>query len=158
MLFPRDIDDYRERDLDLVAEAYEQRRAWSRATRCQCPGEMPGRCPGPAYCPMCQSDPVLAEVAAGTEVPDAPDDDVAGGGLRTAPTWMEPVWYRGFRIYYDRTPVAGNDWHYVHDDYDGADDAGDNRAGSEATLEACKTEIDEQFFDGEPEATARKES
>lgn len=20
---------------------------------CQCPGEMPGRCPGPAFCPMC---------------------------------------------------------------------------------------------------------
>lgn len=77
---------------------------------------------------------------------------------RKLPTWSDPVWYRGFRIYYDRTPVAGNDWHYVHDDYDGAEDAGDNRAGSEATLEACKTEIDEQLFDGEPETAARKES
>jgi hypothetical protein len=64
------------------------------------------------------------------------------------PTWANPVWYRGFRIYYDSTPVAGNDWHYVHDDYDGAEDAGDNRAGSETTLEACKIEIDERFFDG----------
>ena len=24
-------------------------------TRCQCGGDMPGRCPGPANCPMCES-------------------------------------------------------------------------------------------------------
>ena len=72
---------------------------------------------------------------------------------RKLPTYADPVWYRGFRIYYDRVPyVAGNDWSYVHDDYDGADDAHDNRAGTEASLEACKTEIDERFFDDDPDA------
>lgn len=24
--------------------------------RCQCGGDMPGRCPGPANCPMCQPE------------------------------------------------------------------------------------------------------
>lgn len=27
-----------------------------RPTRCQCGGDMPGRCPGPHACPMCQTD------------------------------------------------------------------------------------------------------
>lgn len=26
------------------------------ANRCQCPGEMPGRCPGPANCPCVATD------------------------------------------------------------------------------------------------------
>ena len=27
-----------------------------RAQRCRCGGDMPGRCPGPAFCPMCEPD------------------------------------------------------------------------------------------------------
>jgi hypothetical protein len=60
------------------------------------------------------------------------------------PTWTVPIWYRGFRIYYDRSAYTHNDWSFVHDDYDGAED---NRSGSEASLEACKETIDELFFD-----------
>lgn len=26
------------------------------SSRCQCGGDMPGRCPGPSLCPMCQTD------------------------------------------------------------------------------------------------------
>lgn len=46
-----------ERDPDLVREAWEERRARN-AHRCQCQyyGDMPGRCPGPANCPMCDQD------------------------------------------------------------------------------------------------------
>jgi len=43
-----DEDFYEER-----AEARRERRAFYRATHCQCGGDMPGRCPGPAFCPMC---------------------------------------------------------------------------------------------------------
>lgn len=36
-----------------------------RATRCRCGGDMPGRCPGPANCPLCE------------EVEEEDDDDAA---------------------------------------------------------------------------------
>lgn len=48
--FERDIDD------DARRDAIDERRAFLRATRCRCSGDMPGRCPGPMYCPMCQPD------------------------------------------------------------------------------------------------------
>lgn len=35
---------------------YEAMRRWYRPEPCRCPGNMPGHCPGPAYCPMCQDD------------------------------------------------------------------------------------------------------
>jgi hypothetical protein len=38
-----------------LAEFEDERRARN-ADRCQCGGDMPGRCPGPANCPMCQTD------------------------------------------------------------------------------------------------------
>jgi hypothetical protein len=44
-----DRDDYEER-----AEAKRERRALYRATHCQCGDDMPGRCPGPAACPLCE--------------------------------------------------------------------------------------------------------
>jgi len=41
-----------------MAEAADDRRdrEWWRKDACQCRGDMPGRCPGPANCPMCQDD------------------------------------------------------------------------------------------------------
>lgn len=35
-------------------EEFEEERRARRADRCRCGGDMPGRCPGPAYCPMCR--------------------------------------------------------------------------------------------------------
>lgn len=35
-------------------------------------------------------------------------------------------------------------WSYVHDDYDGAPDAGDSRHGYAASPEACIAEIEER--------------
>lgn len=52
--------------------------------------------------------------------------------------------YRGYTIYYDPPPIPirDYDWHYEHDDYDGAEDAHDPRGGSTASVEDCKREID----------------
>lgn len=43
-----------ERD-EIDYDAWDDRRA-KRAQACQCGGDMPGRCPGPANCPMCQNE------------------------------------------------------------------------------------------------------
>jgi hypothetical protein len=62
--------------------------------------------------------------------------------------WSNPIWYREkWRIY------LGDGWHpstqyaYSHDDYDGAPDAKDHRAGYAESVEACKKEIDELMED-----------
>jgi len=47
-LYDNDDNDYR---MD-AADA----RAARNAQRCQCSGDMPGQCPGPAACPMCERD------------------------------------------------------------------------------------------------------
>ena len=61
-------------------------------------------------------------------------------------TWDNPIWYRDkWRIY-----VANHcfvNYEYVHDDYDGAPDAGDNRCGHGQTVEECKAEIDQYIED-----------
>lgn len=36
---------------------YEAMRRWYRPEPCRCSGDMPGHCPGPAYCPMCEESP-----------------------------------------------------------------------------------------------------
>jgi len=38
------------------AEAAHERRVARQARKCQCGGDMPGTCPGPENCPMC--DPI----------------------------------------------------------------------------------------------------
>lgn len=65
--------------------------------------------------------------------------------------------YRGFVISYDPPPIPIRtmDWHYTHENYDGAPDAYDDRHGHCASLEECKAEIDREFFvDGEEEEAA----
>lgn len=61
----------------------------------------------------------------------------------------EPETYRDFRIYYEPPPIPVRDcdWHWVHEDYDGAEDANDNRYGHASSLEAAKSAIDEWHFD-----------
>ncbi len=56
----------------------------------------------------------------------------------------DDIMYGDWRIYYDPPPIPSRncDWHYVHDDFDGAPDAGDNRYGSCATAAECRDEID----------------
>lgn len=42
-----------ERGYDDMADEWEDRQTRNRGA-CQCTGDMPGYCPGPASCPMCQ--------------------------------------------------------------------------------------------------------
>jgi hypothetical protein len=60
--------------------------------------------------------------------------------------------YRGYWIAYNPKPVpasCGVDWDWHHDDYDGAPDGNDNRCGCSASLDAAKTDIDEQIEEDE---------
>lgn len=52
----RDIErEERQRDRE-DKEGYAEWMAEKRGKGCQCYGEMPGHCPGPAHCPMCQQE------------------------------------------------------------------------------------------------------
>lgn len=58
-------------------------------------------------------------------------------------SYSNPIMHRGWRIYLsDLAVVHGYEWDYVHDDYDGADDANDHRCGQAHTVEEAKAEID----------------
>lgn len=41
---------------DAALEREEARASRRFRDACRCGGDMPGRCPGPANCPMCQDD------------------------------------------------------------------------------------------------------
>ncbi len=59
--------------------------------------------------------------------------------------------YRGFVITYDPPPIPTRayDWQWMSDDYDGAPDSQDTRAGRSASLEAAKADVDEWWDDYE---------
>lgn len=48
----------RETTTDDLADAWADRQP---SQACKCAGDMPGRCPGPASCPMCQPDESAAD-------------------------------------------------------------------------------------------------
>ena len=58
--------------------------------------------------------------------------------------WDNPIWYRDkWRIYIgDYMP-----YEFVHDDYDGAPDANDNRCGHANSVEDAKAQIDDMEED-----------
>lgn len=60
-------------------------------------------------------------------------------------SWDNPIWHGKWRIFLGH-PEYGRQFAYefVHDDYDGAPDANDNRAGHAESVEACREEIDER--------------
>lgn len=51
--------------------------------------------------------------------------------------------YGDWHIYFDPPPIPTRncDWHFHHDDFDGAPDAGDNRYGSGASIKDCIDQI-----------------
>lgn len=58
--------------------------------------------------------------------------------------------YRGFDIYPSLVSYhPKTDYTYTHQDYDGAPDAYDNRAGFCGSPEECRAEIDEWYLDQE---------
>ena len=64
-------------------------------------------------------------------------------------TYDNPIWYRDkWRIYASWSNFVN--YEYVHDDYDGAEDSHDNRCGYGESIEACKAEIDERFYEQAP--------
>ena len=60
-------------------------------------------------------------------------------GVGYEPPRITSVLYRGYRIQPNPYDWMKDEWIYSHEDYDGP---GDNRCGTEATVDACKIEID----------------
>lgn len=60
--------------------------------------------------------------------------------------WDNPIWYGKWRIYVSDSLYPEGNYEFIHDDYDGAPDAGDKRHGAANTVEACKAEIDDWEF------------
>jgi hypothetical protein len=56
--------------------------------------------------------------------------------------------YGKWTIYYDPPPIPDRscDFHFYHDDYDGAEDANDNRCGHGSSIEDCMKQIDDLEF------------
>lgn len=52
----------------------------------------------------------------------------------------------------------GTDWTYSHVDYDGAEDAFDNRCGYAASEAACRAEIDDWYADQDEADEAASEA
>ena len=60
-------------------------------------------------------------------------------------SWDNPIWYKKYRICLsDLYEVHGFQYNYVHNDYDGAPDAGDSRCGVARTVQEAKDQIDER--------------
>lgn len=57
-------------------------------------------------------------------------------------SYRNPIRHGKWRIYVSDCPYADL-WSYVHEDYDGTEDGGDNRCGFAKTVDECKAEIDE---------------
>lgn len=67
------------------------------------------------------------------------------------PTYADPVWHKGFRIFASDFMFAGYRYCYQHDDYDPTPNdpdgpPGDNRAGYAKSIDDAKFEIDSEFF------------
>lgn len=57
-------------------------------------------------------------------------------------SWDNPIWYNKWRIYLsDDVEIHGYEYEYVHDDFDGAPDAGDSRCGIASSVKAAIVEI-----------------
>jgi hypothetical protein len=77
----------------------------------------------------------IAEAALAQVIPVPP------APVNERPTYSDPVWYKDYRIYFAFD--APENYAFQHDDYDGADDACDNRTGYAGTVDEAKAMIDE---------------
>lgn len=61
--------------------------------------------------------------------------------------YSDCITYRGFIISYDPPPIPVRtmDYHFVHEQYDGAEDSHDHRCGGAASLGAAMAGIDEML-------------
>lgn len=63
-------------------------------------------------------------------------------------TFQNAIMYRGYKIYHSADSYLET-WAFVHDSYDGAEDAHDHRHGSAKSIEDCIVAINEQIKDNE---------
>lgn len=62
-------------------------------------------------------------------------------------SYDNPLWYRKYRIYIDSDSPEHFNYTFVHDSYDGAEDAHDNRYGHAVSVDDAKAQIDEKEDD-----------
>lgn len=62
--------------------------------------------------------------------------------VEAAPVSESDSTYGDWTIYSSRPPVPGVNFEFAHKDYDGAEDAGDNRCGFASTIEDARLQID----------------
>lgn len=67
---------------------------------------------------------------------------------RNIVTFQNAITYRDYKIYHS-TDSWVEKWSFVHDSYDGAEDAHDHRHGSAKSIEDCIVAINEQIKDNE---------
>lgn len=61
-------------------------------------------------------------------------------------SWSNPIWYGKWRIYLSSYAMAdGYKYVFCHDDYDGAEDANDNRHDHATSIEHAKQLIDDWY-------------
>ena len=65
-------------------------------------------------------------------------------------TYYNPVKYQGYSIF-DDTGGWGGNFKYVHDDYDGAPDAKDDRHGFGSSIMHCIKKINQYILENEVE-------
>lgn len=65
---------------------------------------------------------------------------------------MKPIKYKNYTISYWAKPIPdrSHDYDFMHDDFDGADDANDTRCGCGSSIDDCKRQIDEMEEDPVP--------
>ena len=63
-------------------------------------------------------------------------------------TFQNAIMYRDYRIYHSDNSWVEK-WSFVHENYDGAEDAHDHRYGDAKTIEECIVSINEQIKDNE---------
>lgn len=59
-------------------------------------------------------------------------------------TYQNAIMYRGYRIYHSDNAWVDK-WSFIHDSYDGSEDANDHRYGDAKTIEECIVAINEQI-------------
>lgn len=78
-----------------------------------------------------------------TRTEHTPEATNPGSGLKK----VSEISYRfgAWHIYFEPPPIPcrNSDWHFYHEDYDGAPDANDGRAGHAESVDGCLREIRE---------------
>lgn len=73
-------------------------------------------------------------------------------------SYDNPIWYKKYKIYLSHIGIVENfEYEFVHDDYDGAEDANDHRYGYATSVDDAKAQIDELEADNFEPPTVNNE-